>query len=141
MNILYRTQATATGGRTGQAATADGALSVALVTPKELGGPGGAGNNPEQLFAAGYAACFLGALKFVAGQRKVKIADDSTVTAAVGIGKRDDGQGFGLDVALTVALPGVDAGIARELVDQAHVVCPYSHATRNSLDVRLSLAA
>lgn len=141
MNILYRTQATATGGRTGQAATADGALSVALVTPKELGGPGGAGNNPEQLFAAGYAACFLGALKFVAGQRKVKIADDSTVTAAVGIGKRDDGQGFGLDVALTVALPGVDAGIARQLVDQAHIVCPYSHATRNSLDVRLSLAA
>lgn len=141
MNILYRTQATATGGRTGQAATADGALSVSLVTPKELGGPGGAGNNPEQLFAAGYAACFLGALKFVAGQRKVKIADDSTVTAAVGIGKRDDGQGFGLDVALTVALPGVDAEIARQLVDQAHIVCPYSHATRNGLDVRLSLAA
>lgn len=142
MNILYRTQATATGGRTGQAATADGAFSVALVTPKELGGPGGPqGNNPEQLFAAGYAACFLGALKFVAGQRKVKIADDSTVTAAVGIGKRDDGQGFGLDVALTVALPGVDAGIARQLVDQAHIVCPYSHATRNGLDVRLSLAA
>lgn len=145
MNILYRTEATATGGRTGQAATTDGAFSVALVTPKELGGPGGPngpqGNNPEQLFAAGYAACFLGALKFVAGQRKVKIADDSTVTAAVGIGKRDDGQGFGLDVALTVALPGVDAGIARQLVDQAHVVCPYSHATRNGLDVRLSLAA
>jgi osmotically inducible protein OsmC len=141
MNILYRTQATATGGRTGQAATADGAFSVALVTPKELGGPGGAGNNPEQLFAAGYAACFLGALKFVAGQRKVKIADDSSVTAAVGIGKRDDGQDFGLDVALTVALPGVDADTARQLVDQAHVVCPYSHATRNGLGVRLSLAA
>lgn len=141
MNVLYRTEATATGGRTGQASTTDGAFSVALVTPKELGGPGGAGNNPEQLFASGYAACFLGALKFVAGQRKVRITDDSTVTAAVGIGKRDDGQGFGLDVALTIALPGVEPGLARELVDQAHIVCPYSHATRNGLDVRLSLAA
>jgi Ohr subfamily peroxiredoxin len=141
MNVLYRTEATATGGRTGSAATADGALAVDLVTPKELGGPGGPGNNPEQLFAAGYAACFLGALKFVAGQRKVRITQDSTVTAAVGIGKRDDGQGFGLDVALTIALPGVDATLARELVDQAHIVCPYSHATRGGLDVRLSLAA
>jgi len=141
MNILYRTQATATGGRTGQARTADGALSVALVTPKELGGPGGEGTNPEQLFASGYAACFLGALKFVASQRKVKVAEDSSVTAAVGIGKRDDGQGFGLDVALTIALPGVDPAVARELVDQAHVVCPYSHLARNGLDVRLSLAA
>jgi Ohr subfamily peroxiredoxin len=141
MDVLYRTEATATGGRTGRAATADGAFAVALVTPKELGGPGGAGNNPEQLFAAGYAACFLGALKFVAGQRKVRITEDSTVTAAVGIGKRDDGQGFGLDVALTIALPGIDAAVARELVDQAHIVCPYSHATRGGLDVRLSLAA
>lgn len=141
MNVLYRTEATATGGRTGKASTTDGAFSVALVTPRELGGPGGGGNNPEQLFASGYAACFLGALKFVAGQRKVKIADDSTVTAAVGIGKRDDGQGFGLDVALTIALPGVEPGLARELVDQAHIVCPYSHATRNGLDVRLSIAA
>lgn len=140
MNVLYRTEATATGGRTGQASTPDGAFSVALVTPKELGGPGGAGNNPEQLFAAGYAACFLGALKFVAGQRKVKITDDSSVTATVGIGKRVDGQGFGLDVELTIALPGVDEEVARQLVDQAHVVCPYSHATRNGLDVRLTLA-
>ncbi|HMP45320.1 MAG TPA: organic hydroperoxide resistance protein, partial [Sphingopyxis sp.] len=129
MKILYRTEATATGGRTGQASTTDGALSVALVTPKELGGPGGDGNNPEQLFAAGYAACFLGALKFVAGQRKVKIDEASTVTAAVGIGPRDDGQGFGLDVALTIALPGIKADVAQQLVDQAHVVCPYSHAT------------
>jgi Ohr subfamily peroxiredoxin len=141
MNILYRTEATATGGRTGQARTADGTLNLALVTPKELGGPGGEGTNPEQLFASGYAACFLGALKFVAGHRKVKIAEDSSVTAAVGIGKRDDGQGFGLDVALTIALPGVDPEVARELVDQAHVVCPYSHLARNGLDVRLSLAA
>ncbi len=141
MTILYRTEATATGGRTGSAATTDGALSVTLVTPKELGGPGGDGNNPEQLFAAGYSACFLGALKFVAARRKVKVADDSTVTAQVGIGPRADVQGFGLDVALTIALPGIDAALARELVDEAHIVCPYSHATRGGLDVRLSLAA
>ena len=141
MSILYRTQATATGGRTGQASTSDGAVSVALSTPKELGGAGGEGNNPEQLFAAGYAACFLGALKYVAAQRKVKLAEEANVTAAVGIGPRDDGQGFGLDVALTIALPGVDATTAQELVDQAHIVCPYSHATRNGLDVRLGLAA
>jgi osmotically inducible protein OsmC len=141
MNILYRTAATATGGRTGRASTADGAFAVDLVTPKELGGQGGAGNNPEQLFAAGYSACFLGALKFVAGKRKVKLAEDSSVTAAVGIGPRDDGEGFGLDVALTISLPGVDPATAQALVDQAHIVCPYSHATRNGLDVRLSLAA
>ena len=141
MNILYRTEASATGGRTGQASTTDGAFRATLDTPKELGGAGGPGTNPEQLFASGYAACFLGALKFVAGQRKVKIADDSRVTAAVGIGRREDGQGFGLDVALTIALPGVEPALAQELVDQAHVVCPYSHLARNGLDVRLSLAA
>jgi Ohr subfamily peroxiredoxin len=141
MNILYRTEATATGGRTGQASTTDGAFSARLVTPKELGGPGGDGTNPEQLFASGYAACFLSALMFVAGQRKVKITDDSSVTAAVGIGKRDDGQGFGLDIALTVALPGIDPALARELTDQAHIVCPYSNLARGGADVRLSLAA
>jgi len=140
MDILYRTEATATGGRTGQARTTDGAFSVSLVTPKELGGPGGAGANPEQLFASGYAACFLGALKFVAAQRKVQLPEDSAVTAAVGIGKRDDGEGFGLDVALTIALPGIDAALARALVDQAHIVCPYSHLARRGLDVRLALA-
>ena len=139
MNILYRTQSTATGGRTGKASTPDGALSVTLVTPKELGGPGGNGTNPEQLFASGYAACFLSALKFVGTNRKIKVADDSTVTATVGLGKRDDDQGFGLDVALAISLPGIDPVIARELVDQAHVVCPYSHAVSKSLDVRLSI--
>ena len=139
MNVLYRTEATATGGRTGTARTADGAFEVRLVTPKELGGPGGSGNNPEQLFAAGYSACFLGAIKFVAGQKKVKIAEDSTVTAQVGIGPRDDGQGFGLDVALSIDLPGLDRETAEAIVQQAHIVCPYSHATRGSLDVRPSL--
>ena len=140
MKTLYTTQATATGGRTGSARTADGAFAVSLVTPRELGGPGGEGNNPEQLFAAGYSACFLGAIKFVAGQKKVKVAEDSTVTATVGIGPRDDGQGFGLDVALEISLPGIDRTTAQEIVDQAHIVCPYSHATRNSLDVRRTLA-
>ena len=139
MKVLYKTQATATGGRTGSAATSDGAFKVTLVTPKELGGPGGEGNNPEQLFASGYSACFLGALKFVASQQKVKIADDSTVTADVGIGARDDGGGFGLDVALSISLPGVERSVAEDLVARAHIVCPYSHATRNGLDVRLTV--
>lgn len=140
MNVLYTTQATATGGRTGSVQTADGAFSATLVTPKELGGPGGTGNNPEQLFASGYSACFLGAIKFVAGQKKVKIAEDSTVTATVGIGARDDGEGFGLTVSLVADLPGVDRETAQAIVNQAHIVCPYSHATRNSLDVKVSLA-
>jgi lipoyl-dependent peroxiredoxin len=139
MNVLYRTQAAATGGRTGAASTADGAFSVKLVTPKELGGPGGEGNNPEQLFAAGYSACFLSAIKFVAGKKQVKVADESMVTAKVGIGPRDDGQGFGLDVALDISLPGIDRETAQAIVDQAHIVCPYSNATRNGLDVRLTL--
>ncbi|MGF7147934.1 Ohr subfamily peroxiredoxin [Sphingomonas zeicaulis] len=139
MKVLYSTEATATGGRTGSASTKDGALAVSLVTPKELGGPGGEGNNPEQLFAAGYSACFLGAVKFVASQKKVKVSEESTVTATVGIGARDDGQGFGLDVALAISLPGIDRETAQAIVDQAHIVCPYSHATRNGLDVRISL--
>ena len=139
MKTLYTTEATATGGRTGSAKTADGAFTVTLTTPKELGGPGGDGNNPEQLFAAGYSACFLGAVKFVAGQKKVTLSDDSTVTATVGIGPRDDGEGFGLDVELAIALPGIERDAAQAIVDQAHIVCPYSHATRNGLDVRLAL--
>ncbi|WP_343315664.1 organic hydroperoxide resistance protein [Brucella sp. BE17] len=140
MAILYTTQSTATGGRTGSAKTADGRLSVVLDTPKELGGQGGEGTNPEQLFASGYAACFLGALKFVAAKEKVSISPDSTVTATVGIGPREDGGGFGLDVALEIALPGVEKDNAQALVDAAHIVCPYSHATRGNLDVRLSVA-
>lgn len=140
MKVLYATNATATGGRDGRAATDDGRLAVKLALPNELGGPGGEATNPEQLFAAGYAACFLSAVKFVASQAKVTIADDSTVTATVGVGPRDDGQGFGLDVALAVALPGLDRAVAEDIVARAHVVCPYSHATRGNLDVRLSVA-
>ncbi len=140
MDIKYRTTASATGGREGQAASDDGRLSVTLSTPKELGGGGGTGTNPEQLFAAGYSACFLGALKFVGGKEKVKIPDDARVTATVGIGPRDDGEGFGIDVDLSVSLPGIDRAQAEDLVNKAHVVCPYSHATRGNVDIRLSVA-
>ncbi|WP_199902784.1 organic hydroperoxide resistance protein [Azospirillum sp. B4] len=140
MPILYTTSATATGGREGQATSIDGVLDVKLTTPKELGGAGGNGTNPEQLFAAGYSACFLGALKFVAGKAKVKIPENATVKAQVGIGPREDGTGFGLDVALTITLPGIDGETANSLVQQAHIVCPYSHATRGNLDVRLNVA-
>ena len=139
MKVLYTTKATATGGREGIAASEDNHLSVKLNTPKELGGGGGDGTNPEQLFAAGYSACFLGALKFVAGKAKVAISDSTTMTGTVGIGPRDDGQGFGLDVALAISLPGVDRAVAEDLVAKAHVVCPYSEATRGNLNVRLSV--
>lgn len=140
MKILYTTTATATGGRDGQAATKDGALSVKLTTPKELGGGGGAGNNPEQLFACGYSACFLGAMKFVAGKEKISVPADTSVTATVGIGPRDDGTGFGIDVDLVISLPGLDRAVAEDLMAKAHIVCPYSHATRGNIDVRLKLA-
>lgn len=140
MKILYTTQATATGGREGSAKTADGVLDVALSTPKEIGGAGGPGTNPEQLFAAGYSACFLGALKFVAGKAKLHIPDESSVTGKVGFGARDDEQGFGIEVDLTVHIPGLDEATVRDLVEQAHVVCPYSHATRGNIPVTLTIA-
>jgi Ohr subfamily peroxiredoxin len=139
VDVKYRTEATATGGRDGRSRTADGALDVSLSTPKELGGAGGAGNNPEQLFAAGYAACFLGALKFVAGQEKVRVPEDATVTARVGIGPRAAG-GFGITADLTVSLPGIERSQAEALVQKAHQVCPYSNATRNNVDVGLTVA-
>ncbi|MGO9008285.1 MAG: organic hydroperoxide resistance protein [Beijerinckiaceae bacterium] len=138
VNVLYRTRATATGGRDGRSATADGSFAVTLATPKELGGAGGPGNNPEQLFAAGYSACFLGAMKFVASQGGPKVPADTTVTAEVGIGPRSEG-GFGITVALEVKLPGLVRHDAEALVQKAHQVCPYSNATRNNVDVRLSV--
>jgi Ohr subfamily peroxiredoxin len=137
-NVLYKTTASATGGRDGKAATADGSLSVTLATPKELGGAGGPGNNPEQLFACGYSACFLGAMKFVASQGGPKVPADTKVTATVGIGPRSEG-GFGLDIALEISLPGVPHAEAEALVEKAHQVCPYSNATRNNIPVRLSV--
>lgn len=140
MPVLYTAQATATGGRTGSAKSSDGRLDVALDTVKEVGGAGGAGTNPEQLFAAGYAACFLGALKFVGGREKVAIPAETTVTADVGIGPRADGGGFELTLAINVAIPGLDKAAAEDIVAKAHVVCPYSQLTRAGADVKLSVA-
>ncbi|NTJ41593.1 organic hydroperoxide resistance protein [Agrobacterium larrymoorei] len=139
MAILYTTKATATGGRAGNAKSEDGVLDVTLTVPKALGGDGATGTNPEQLFAAGYSACFLGALKNVAGKEKVKIPEDTTVTATVGIGPRDDGTGFGIDVSLKVNIPGLDKATAEDLVKKAHIVCPYSHAMRTSTEVPVSV--
>lgn len=140
MSVLYTAHAQASGGRTGTAHSDDGRLEVTLSTPKELGGDGGKGTNPEQLFAAGYSACFLGAMKFVAGQEKVKLPEDLSVAADVGIGPREDGGGFGIEVALTITAPGMDKAEAQAIVDKAHVVCPYSHATRGNIPVTLSVA-
>ena len=117
--------------------SSDGALDIKLATPRELGGAGGAGTNPEQLFAAGYSACFLGALKFVAARDKVALPADTAITGQVGIGAIP--TGFGIEVDLNIALPGLDRAVAQDLVDKAHVVCPYSNATRGNIDVRLTL--
>jgi Ohr subfamily peroxiredoxin len=135
--VLYRAHAHATGGRDGRARSSDGVLDVKLAVPKEMGGGGGEATNPEQLFAAGYAACFLGALKYVAGQRKVKLPQDVSIDSAVGIGQIPGG--FGIEVDLKVNMPGMDKAQAEELVQAAHGVCPYSNATRNNIDVRLSV--
>jgi Ohr subfamily peroxiredoxin len=140
MPILYTTRATSTGGRVGASRSEDGNLSITLTSPKELGGDGAPGTNPEQLFAAGYSACFLGALKFVAGQAKVKLSPDTTVTATVGIGPREDGGGFGIEVALTANIPDVDRATAEDLVAKAHIVCPYSHAMRTATEVPVTVA-
>ncbi|MGP9645192.1 MULTISPECIES: organic hydroperoxide resistance protein [unclassified Halomonas] len=136
--IAYRAHAHATGGREGSAKSSDGALDVKLSTPKELGGAGGEGTNPEQLFAAGYSACFLGALKHVASQEKVTLPQDTAIEGSVGIGAIP--TGFGIEVELTISLPGIDKSIAQDLVDKAHIVCPYSNATRGNIDVTLTLA-
>lgn len=141
MKILYTAHGSATGGREGQAATDTGNVKLVLNTPKELGGGGGEGTNPEQLFAMGYSACFLGALKFAAGKESVKIPDDARVSADVGIGPRDDGKGFGIAVKLTIAAPGIEKAKLEDLVQKAHIVCPYSDATRGNIDVQLTVAA
>jgi lipoyl-dependent peroxiredoxin len=139
MQILYTANATATGGRDGRAVSSDNKLEAKLSTPKELGGAGGEGTNPEQLFAAGYSACFLSAMKFVAAATKTTLPADAAVTAQVGIGPNDRG-GFGLAVELRVSLPSVDRAAAETLVNKAHEVCPYSNATRGNIDVKLSIA-
>jgi osmotically inducible protein OsmC len=139
IDVKYSTTAKATGGRDGHARSEDGRLDVNLSTPKELGGAGGEGSNPEQLFAAGYSACFIGALKVAGQQLKVKLPDDVAVTATVGIGPRSEG-GFGITADLKVSLPGIEREEAQRLVDAAHQICPYSNATRGNVDVGLTLA-
>ncbi|MGI6247517.1 MAG: organic hydroperoxide resistance protein [Pseudochelatococcus sp.] len=135
--ILYTAQATATGGRQGEAASSDGRLSVRLSVPAGLGGDDGPGTNPEQLFAAGYAACFLGAVKLVARTRKIPLGDDAAITAVVGIGPV--AAGYALQVELQASLPGVEGDLAREIVAAAHERCPYSNATRGNVDVALTV--
>jgi lipoyl-dependent peroxiredoxin len=138
VNSLYTAKATSTGaGRLGHVASSDGVLTHDLSIPKELGGPGGGGTNPEQLFAAGYAACFHSALQNVARREKTRIAD-SSVTAEVGIGRQ--GEGYGLSVELVISLPGIEREQADKLVDAAHQMCPYSNATRGNIDVELKVA-
>ena len=134
--IVYTAHASATGGRDGQARSSDGLLDVKLALPKEMGGAGG-GVNPEQLFAAGYSACFLGAMKFVAGQQKITLPADTTIEGAVGIGPIP--TGFSIAVELSIHIPGMDHAAAEALVEKAHVVCPYSNATRGNIDVTLKV--
>lgn len=138
IDVKYRTAATANGGRDGRTRTEDGKLDLQLSSPKALGGAGGEGTNPEQLFASGYAACFLSAMKFAAHELNLQVPTGAAVTATVGIGMRSEG-GFGLDVELAVALPGVERNDAQRLVEAAHQTCPYSNATRGNIDVRLSI--
>jgi Ohr subfamily peroxiredoxin len=135
--VLYRAQAQATGGRDGRAVSSDNVLDVKLTVPRELGGAGEKGTNPEQLFAAGYSACFLGAMKFVASRDKLSIPADVSIQGNVGIGPLP--TGFGIEVELKISLPGLDRAAARELVDRAHIVCPYSNATRGNIDVTLTI--
>lgn len=139
IDVIYKTSATATGGRDGSARSDDGSVDVKLVVPKEMGGPGGTGANPEKLFAAGYSACFLGAMKAVSGKVGVKVPADATVSAEIGFGPRSEG-GFGITADLTISLPGVDKADAEKLAHTAHEVCPYSNATRNNVDVGLHIA-
>ena len=136
--ILYTAHATSTGGRAGTSKSPDGALNVTLTTPKELGGDGAAGTNPEQLFAAGYSACFLGAMKHVAMMQKISLPADTSINAEVGIGPIP--AGFGIKVAMKVSIPGMERAAAETLVQTAHGVCPYSNATRGNIDVTLTVA-
>ncbi len=136
--VLYTAHASATGGRDGRATSSDNVLDVQLSTPRELGGAGGPGTNPEQLFAAGYSACFLGALKYVAGKSGVALPADTRVSGKVGIGQI--ATGFGIQVELDISAPGLAKDQLQQLVDQAHIVCPYSNATRGNIDVTLVVA-
>lgn len=137
MTTLYTAHAHVTGGRDGAAKTDDGKLDVKLAPPKELGG-NGAGTNPEQLFAAGYAACFIGAMRLVAGNEKIAVPQGLAIDADVSLGK-DAQDNFRLGVVFNIALPGLDKAAAEALVAKAHEVCPYSRATRGNIDVALNV--
>ena len=134
--VIYQAHAKSTGGRGGTIRTSDGLLDLKLAVPKEMGGPGG-GVNPEQLFAAGYSACFIGAMKFVAGTQKIALPADTSIDATVGIGQIP--AGFGIEVQLAVSIPGMDRAAAQALVDKAHRVCPYSNATRGNIEVSITV--
>lgn len=135
--VLYRASAHVTGGRDGRATSSDAQLDLKLTTPRELGGAGGEGTNPEQLFAAGYSACFMGAMKVVAGRSKLVLPADTSIDGTVGIGPV--GAAFGIEVELHISLPGLPREQAQQLIEQAHQVCPYSNATRGNIDVTLVL--
>ena len=135
--VLYTATATSTGGREGKSRSSDGVLDIRLTTPKELGGDGAVGTNPEQLFAAGYSACFIGAMKLIAGRMKVTLPADLSITANIGIGPIP--AGFGIQAELKISVPGIERGVAEQIVAAAHEVCPYSNATRNTIDVTLTV--
>lgn len=135
--VLYTASAKSTGGRDGSTESNDGRLKLKLSVPKSMGGDDGPGTNPEQLFAAGYSACFMGATKFVAGQQKVKLPDGFNIEAKVGIGQIP--QGFGIQVDMNINLPGMDKNAASALVEKAHQVCPYSNATRGNIEVNFNV--
>jgi Ohr subfamily peroxiredoxin len=140
VDVKYTAHGHATGGRAGSGASDDGRLSVTLSVPKELGGDSGPGTNPEQLFSIGYSACFLGALKAVAGKAGQKLPESTKVSAEIGIGPRSDGGGFGITAALTISSPGVERTLLEDLVQKAHIVCPYSNAITKTVDVKLTVA-
>jgi len=135
INAIYTAHAVATGGREGTAHTDDNRVSLKLSTPKELGGAGGDGTNPEQLFAMGYAACFIGAMKFVGARDKVAVPAEASIRASVGIGQIP--AGFGIEVRLEISLPGLAPDVADRVIEEAHKVCPYSNATRGNINVTL----
>jgi Ohr subfamily peroxiredoxin len=137
---LYTAHATSTGGRTGSTESSDGRIKLQLSTPKELGGDSGPGTNPEQLFAAGYSACFIGAMKAVAARKKISLPADVSISAEVAIGPMTGKEGaFCISVALAVTVPGMEKADAEALVATAHQVCPYSNATRGNVDVTLTV--
>lgn len=135
--VLYRATATSTGGRDGRAISSDNVLDLKLTKPKELGGAGQPGTNPEQLFAAGYSACFIGAMQYVAARDKIAMPKDASIEGTIGIGRIE--TGFAIEAELKISMPGMDRAAAESLIAAAHIVCPYSNATRGNIDVTLTL--